>query len=116
MAGHIKWSQVKQTIARVDATKGRVYSKCAHETALAARTGGGDPAANARIHTAIDNAKVVPTPKDDIERASNKGTGKLGGDAILDTSYQGYGPAGIALLNVFTNFEVNDEIFDQLAS
>ncbi|MGD7654273.1 MAG: YebC/PmpR family DNA-binding transcriptional regulator [Verrucomicrobiales bacterium] len=98
MAGHNKWSKVKHIKARVDAIKGKVFSKCAHEIALAARAGGGDPAANARLRTAIDNAKAVSMPKDNIERAVKKGTGELGGDAIQEVAYEGYGPAGIAFI------------------
>ncbi len=98
MAGHNKWSKVKHIKARVDAVKGRVFSKCAHEIALAARAGGGDPAANARLRTAIDNAKAVSMPKDNIERAIKKGTGELGGDLIQEISYEGYGPDGIAFI------------------
>jgi YebC/PmpR family DNA-binding regulatory protein len=98
MAGHNKWSKVKHIKARVDAIKGRVFSKCAHEIALAARAGGGDPAGNARLRTAIDNAKAVSMPKDNIDRAIKKGTGELGGDAIQEVAYEGYGPAGIAFI------------------
>lgn len=98
MAGHNKWSKVKHIKARVDAIKGRVFSKCAHEIALAARAGGADPAGNARLRTAIDNAKAVSMPKDNIDRAIKKGTGELGGDAIQEITYEGYGPAGIAFL------------------
>ena len=98
MAGHNKWSKVKHIKARVDAIKGRVFSKCAHEIALAARAGGGDPATNARLRTAIDNAKAVSTPRENIERAIKKGTGELGGDAIQEVTYEGYGPAGIAFI------------------
>ncbi|MES2660877.1 MAG: YebC/PmpR family DNA-binding transcriptional regulator [Verrucomicrobiota bacterium] len=98
MAGHNKWSKVKHIKARVDAIKGRVFSKCAHEIALAARAGGGDPAANARLRTAIDNAKAMSTPKDNIERAIKKGTGELGGEMIQEISYEGYGPAGTAFI------------------
>ncbi len=98
MAGHNKWSKVKHIKARVDAIKGRVFSKCAHEIALAARAGGGDPAANARLRTAIDNAKAVSMPKENIERAIKKGTGELGGEAIQEVAYEGYGPAGIAFI------------------
>lgn len=98
MAGHNKWSKVKHIKARVDAIKGRVFSKCAHEIALAARAGGGDPAANARLRTAIDNAKSVSMPKDNIERAIRKGTGELGGELIQEVTYEGYGPDGIAYL------------------
>ncbi|MEO0017082.1 MAG: hypothetical protein RLZZ522_365 [Verrucomicrobiota bacterium] len=98
MAGHNKWSKVKHIKARVDAIKGRVFSKCAHEIALAARAGGGDPGANSRLRTAIDSAKSVSMPKDNIDRAIRKGTGELGGDAIQEISYEGYGPAGIAFI------------------
>ncbi|MES2995426.1 MAG: YebC/PmpR family DNA-binding transcriptional regulator [Verrucomicrobiota bacterium] len=98
MAGHNKWSKVKHIKARVDAIKGRVFSKCAHEIALAARAGGGDPAANARLRTAIENAKAVSTPKENIERAIKKGTGELGGAAIQEVVYEGYGPAGTAFI------------------
>lgn len=98
MAGHNKWSKVKHIKARVDAIKGRVFSKCAHEIALAARAGGGDPAANARLRTAIDNAKAVSMPKDNIDRAIKKGTGELGGEMIQEISYEGYGPAGTAFI------------------
>jgi YebC/PmpR family DNA-binding regulatory protein len=98
MAGHNKWSKVKHIKARVDAIKGRVFSKCAHEIALAARAGGGDPAGNARLRTAIDNAKAVSMPKENIERAIKKGTGELGGAAIQEITYEGYGPAGTAFL------------------
>lgn len=98
MAGHNKWSKVKHIKARVDAIKGRVFSKCAHEIALAARAGGGDPSANSRLRSAIDNAKAVSMPKDNIDRAIKKGTGELGGDAIQEVAYEGYGPAGIAFI------------------
>ncbi len=98
MAGHNKWSKVKHVKARVDAIKGRVFSKCAHEIALAARAGGGDPSANARLRTAIDNAKAVSMPRENIDRAIKKGTGELGGAAIQEVTYEGYGPAGIAFL------------------
>ncbi|MBC8126811.1 MAG: YebC/PmpR family DNA-binding transcriptional regulator [Gloeobacteraceae cyanobacterium ES-bin-144] len=98
MAGHNKWSKVKHIKARVDAIKGRVFSKCAHEIALAARSGGADPAANSRLRTAIDNAKAVSMPKDNIDRAIKKGIGELGGEAIQEVSYEGYGPSGVAFI------------------
>ncbi|MFN6016039.1 MAG: YebC/PmpR family DNA-binding transcriptional regulator [Verrucomicrobiota bacterium] len=98
MAGHNKWSKVKHIKARVDAIKGRVFSKCAHEIALAARAGGSDPAANARLRTAIENAKAVSMPKDNIERAIKKGSGELGGEGIQEVTYEGYGPSGIAFI------------------
>jgi YebC/PmpR family DNA-binding regulatory protein len=107
MAGHNKWSKVKHIKARVDAIKGRVFSKCAHEIALAARAGGGDPGANARLRTAIDNAKAVSMPKDNIDRAVKKGTGELGGEMIQEISYEGYGPAGIAFIIEMATDNIN---------
>lgn len=98
MAGHNKWSKVKHIKARVDAIKGRVFSKCAHEIALAARAGGGDTGMNHRLRAAVDNAKAVSMPKENIDRAIKKGLGELGGEAIQEVTYEGYGPAGVAFL------------------
>jgi YebC/PmpR family DNA-binding regulatory protein len=112
MAGHNKWSKVKHIKARVDVIKGRVFSKCSHEIALAARAGGGDPAANPRLRTAIDNAKAVSMPKDNIERAVKKGTGELGGDAIQEVMYEGYGPEGIAFMVVMATDNLNRSAAD----
>lgn len=98
MAGHNKWSKVKHIKARVDVIRGKVFSKCSHEISIAARDGGGDPAMNPRLRTAIDNAKAVSMPKDNIERAIKKGTGELGGEMIQEVSYEGYGPQGTAFL------------------
>jgi len=97
MAGHNKWSKVKHIKARVDVIKGRVFGKCAHEIAIAARDGG-DPAMNPRLRAAIDSAKAVSMPKDNIERAIKKGTGELGGEAIQEVVYEGYGPEGTGFL------------------
>ncbi len=107
MAGHNKWSKVKHIKARVDAIKGRVFSKCAHEIALAARAGGGDPGMNSRLRTAIDNAKAVSMPRENIDRAVKKGTGELGGDAIQEVAYEGYGPSGIAFIIEMATDNIN---------
>lgn len=98
MAGHNKWSKVKHIKARVDVIRGRVFSKCAHEIALAARSGGGDIGMNARLRVAVDNAKAVSMPKDNIDRAIKKGLGELGGEAIQEVIYEAYGPSGVAFL------------------
>jgi YebC/PmpR family DNA-binding regulatory protein len=98
MAGHNKWSKVKHIKARVDVIRGRVFSKCAHEIALAARSGGGDIGMNHRLRAAVDNAKSVSMPKENIDRAIKKGLGELGGEAIQEVTYEGYGPSGIAFL------------------
>ncbi len=107
MAGHNKWSKVKHIKARVDVIKGKVFSKCAHEIALAARAGGGDPSMNARLRTAIDNAKAVSMPKENIDRAIKKGTGELGGAAIQEVTYEGYGPSGIAFIIEMATDNIN---------
>lgn len=97
MAGHNKWSKIKHVKAKEDAKKGKVFSKCAHEIALAAKSGG-DPDLNPRLRAAIDSAKAVSMPKDNIDRAIKKGTGELGGNTIQEVMYEGYGPSGSALL------------------
>ncbi len=107
MAGHNKWSKVKHIKARVDVIKGKVFSKCAHEIALAARAGGGEPSMNARLRTAIDNAKAVSMPKENIDRAIKKGTGELGGAAIQEVTYEGYGPSGIAFIIEMATDNIN---------
>ncbi len=98
MAGHNKWSKVKHIKARVDGKRSKMFSKFSHEITIAARDGGGDPDMNPRLRTAVDGAKSQSMPKDNIERAIKKGTGELGGAAIQEMVYEGYGPNGIAML------------------
>lgn len=97
MSGHSKWSKVKHIKAREDAKKGKVFSKCAHEITIAARSGA-DPDHNPRLRAAIDSAKAVSMPKENVERAIKKGSGELGGDAIQEVTYESYGPGGTAFL------------------
>jgi YebC/PmpR family DNA-binding regulatory protein len=98
MAGHNKWSKVKHIKERVDAIKGKVFSKMSRELTLAAKSGGGDPDGNARLRSAILAAKAVNMPSDNIDRAIKKGTGELAGDLIEEALYEGFGPAGVAFL------------------
>jgi YebC/PmpR family DNA-binding regulatory protein len=98
MSGHNKWSKVKHIKARVDAKRGKIFSRLARDIAVAARDGGGDPALNPRLRQAIDSAKSQSVPKENIERAIKKGTGELGGEAIQELTYEGYAPGGIALI------------------
>jgi YebC/PmpR family DNA-binding regulatory protein len=98
MAGHNKWSKVKHIKARVDARKGKVFSRFSQEISIAARDGGSDPDLNPRLRTAIEGAKSQSMPKDNIERAIKKGAGELGGEAIQEITYEGYGPGGIAIM------------------
>jgi YebC/PmpR family DNA-binding regulatory protein len=107
MAGHNKWSKVKHIKARVDARRGRIFSRFSQEISIAARDGGGDPDLNPRLRTAIEGAKSHSLPKENIERAIKKGTGELGGEAIQEVTYEGYGPGGIALIVEITTDNTN---------
>ena len=97
MAGHSKWANIQQRKSRQDAKKGKDFTKAAKEIILAAK-GGGDPALNARLRTAIAAAKVVNLPKDKIEAAIRKGTGEDAGGELYEITYEGYGPGGVAFL------------------
>ncbi len=97
MAGHNKWSKVKHIKGVVDAKRSRLFSKLAKEISIAARDGG-DPDLNPRLRNAIATARKLSMPGDNIERAVKKGTGELGGDAIEEIVYEGYGPGGVAFL------------------
>lgn len=98
MSGHSKWSKVKHIKARVDAKKGKVFSRFSKEISIAARDGGGDPGMNPSLRTAIEGAKAASMPKDNIERAIKKGAGELGGDAIEEITYEGFGSGGVAII------------------
>ncbi len=97
MSGHSKWSTIKHKKAKIDAQRGRVFTKIIKELTVAARIGGGDPNANPRLRTAIDNARGNNMPKDTMEKAIKKGTGELPGVTYEETSYEGYGPNGVAI-------------------
>lgn len=98
MAGHNKWSKVKHIKERVDAKKGKVFGKMSREITIAAKSGGGDPDANARLRSAILAAKSVNMPADNVDRAIKKGTGELAGDIIEEAVYEGFGPSGVAFM------------------
>ena len=98
MAGHSKWANIKHRKGAQDAKRGKIFTKLIKELTIAARTGGGDPDANPRLRLAIEKARGQSMPKDNIERAIKKGTGELAGDALEEMSYEGYGPAGVAVL------------------
>lgn len=99
MSGHSKWSTIKRKKGAIDARRGKIFTKIIKEITLAARLGGGDPEANARLRQAILAAKDENMPKDNIERAIKKGTG-TGADAVVfeEVTYEGYGPGGAAVL------------------
>ena len=100
MAGHSKWANIKRQKARVDAVKGKVFTKISREIIVAARSGVPDPEGNFQLRTAIDKAKAAGIPNDNIDRAIAKGAGKLGADnaALEAIRYEGYGPGGVAIL------------------
>ena len=98
MSGHSKWAQVKHKKAVVDAKKGKIFSKIVKEISVAARLGGGDSDGNPRLRVAIEKAKEVNMPQENIKRAIMKGTGELPGVAYEETIYEGYGPGGTAIL------------------
>jgi len=98
MSGHSKWSQIKHKKAKTDAVRGKVFTKLIREITIASRQGGGDPNGNPRLRLAIQTAKEANMPQDNITRAIKKGTGELEGQILEEFSYEGYGPAGVALI------------------
>jgi len=98
MSGHSKWAGIKHKKAKVDAQRGRIFTKIIREITVAARVGGGDPGGNPRLRTAIQAARAVNMPADNIERAIKKGTGDLEGVSYEEIAYEGYGPGGVAVL------------------
>ncbi len=98
MSGHSKWSQIKHKKGQTDAKRGKIFTKIVKEISIAARLGGGDPDGNPRLRTAIEKAKEVNMPHDNIKKAIMKGTGELPGVSYEEYIYEGYGPAGVALM------------------
>ena len=98
MAGHSKWKQIKHYKAATDKKRGAMFTKLLREITVAAKAGGGDPAGNPRLRTAIENARAQSCPKENIERAVKKGTGELEGVDYVEVLYEAYGPGGVALM------------------
>jgi len=98
MAGHSKWANIKHRKGRQDERRGKVFAKIAKQITVAARLGGGDPAGNPRLRLALDKAREVQMPKDNIERAIRKGTGEGAADNYEEVTYEGYGPGGAAVM------------------
>lgn len=101
MAGHSKWANIKHRKGAQDAKRGKVFTKVIKELTVAARIGGGDLETNPRLRTAIDKAKQVNMPKDNVDRAIKKGTGDLDGVNYEEGIFEGYGPGGVALIVEF---------------
>ncbi len=98
MAGHSHWAGIKHKKAAVDAKRSKLWSKLSKAIIVAAKMGGGDPDANIRLRAAIQEAKAVSLPKDNIERAIKKGTGEIDGENVEEILYEGYGPEGVAVM------------------
>ena len=104
MSGHSKWANIKHRKAAQDAKRGNLFQKLVRAIIIAAKDGGGDPAMNMRLKTAIERAKAVSVPNDNITRAIKRGTGELGDISYDELTYEVIGPSGIAVLvNVMTD-------------
>jgi len=98
MSGHSKWSSIKHKKGAADAKRGKLFSKLSRAITVAAKEGGADPSANATLATAIQKAKDNSMPKDNIDRAIQRGAGAGEGEVYETIIYEGYGPAGVAVL------------------
>ena len=98
MSGHSKWATIKRKKGATDAARAKLWSKLLRFVEVAARAGGGNPDGNPTLATAIAKAKGASVPNDNIARAIKRGTGELEGEAYEETSYEGYGPGGVAVL------------------
>lgn len=98
MSGHSKWSTIKRKKGKLDAARGKIFTKLIREITTAARNGGGDENANPRLRSAIAAAKAANMPLANMEKAIKKGTGELPGVIYEEKSYEGYGPGGVAIM------------------
>lgn len=98
MAGHSKWANIQHRKGRVDAQRGKMWTKLSKAIIVAAQMGGTDPDSNFRLRKAIDDAKSLSMPKDNIQRAIKRGSGELGGGPLEEVVYEGYGPGGVAIM------------------
>jgi YebC/PmpR family DNA-binding regulatory protein len=98
MSGHSKWASIKHKKGKLDAQRGKIFTKLIREITVAARAGGGDPDKNPRLRTAIAAGKAANMPADNIKKAIQKGTGELPGVTYEEATYEAYGPGGVALL------------------
>ncbi len=98
MSGHSKWSTIKHKKGAADAKRGKIFTRILKEMTVAARLGGGDPAGNPRLRSAVAEAKANNMPKDNIDRAIKRGTGEIEGAQYEEMLYEGYGPGGVAVI------------------
>jgi YebC/PmpR family DNA-binding regulatory protein len=112
MSGHSKWANIKYKKAAQDAKKGKIFTKIAREITVAVKQGGADPTANPRLRLALDKAKSVNMPKDNVERAIKRGSGAGNEDDYEDVVFEGYGPGGVALLLLVLTDNKNRTVSD----
>lgn len=98
MSGHSKWANIKHKKGRADALRGRVTTKISREITIAVRMGGADPTGNMKLKLALTKAKANNIPKDNIQRAIQKGAGSVEGSNFEEITYEGYGPGGVAIM------------------
>jgi YebC/PmpR family DNA-binding regulatory protein len=98
MSGHSHWATIKHKKGAIDAKRGKLWSKLSRAIIIAAKHGGGDPTMNLKLRYAIDKAREVSMPKDNIERAIKRGTGEVEGMVFEEITYEGFGPGGVAIL------------------
>ena len=98
MSGHSKWANIKHKKGKADALRGKITTKISREITIAVRMGGSDPTGNMKLKLALSKAKANNIPKDNIQRAIQKGAGALKGQSIEEITYEGYGPAGVAMM------------------
>lgn len=98
MAGHSHWANIAHKKSLVDAKRGKLWSKLSKAIIVAAKMGGGDPTTNIKLRYAIEAARAVSMPKENIQRAIKRGTGEIEGGALEECIYEGYGPGGVAVL------------------
>lgn len=98
MSGHSKWANIKHKKAKVDAHKGKLFTKIGREIIMAAKAGGGDPNGNMRLKMAVQKAKEANIPADNIQRAIQRGTGEIEGAVYEEIMYEGYAPGGVAVM------------------
>lgn len=98
MSGHNKWASIKHKKMAMDARRGKMFTKIIREIMMAAKMGGGNPDNNPQLRMAIERARSINMPNDNIQRAIKKGTGEEGGVVLESAGYEGYGPGGVAIL------------------
>ncbi|MCI0379697.1 MAG: YebC/PmpR family DNA-binding transcriptional regulator [Gemmataceae bacterium] len=98
MSGHSHWATIKHKKGAADAKRGKLWSKLSRAIIIAAKHGGGDPNMNLKLRYAIDKAREVSMPKDNIDRAVKRGTGELEGQTFEELTYEGFAPSGVAVL------------------